>query len=187
MEEIWKDVVGYEGLYEVSNLGNVRSLFRYKKQLKWNVSNSGYATVELFRDKISKRLLVHRLVADAFLSNTHNFPIVNHKDENKLNNNVNNLEWCTQGYNLAYNNGHKRRAESSRWFYDELSIKFCKDNPAIKVAVVQMSLSGEFIKEWASAKEAAKGLGCKSNHICECCKNKRKPFNGFKWKYKGVI
>lgn len=59
MEEIWRDVVGYEGLYEVSNLGNVRSLFRYKKQLKWNVLNSGYATVQLFKEKVGTRLLVH--------------------------------------------------------------------------------------------------------------------------------
>ena len=95
MEEIWKDVVGYEGLYEVSNFGNVRSLFRYKKQLRWDVANNRYATVQLFKNKIGKRLLVHRLVAEAFLPNPRNLPVVNHKDENKLNNNVDNLEWCT--------------------------------------------------------------------------------------------
>ena len=187
MEEIWKDVVGYEGLYEVSNFGNVRSLFRYKKQLRWDVAHNRYATVQLFKNKIGKRLLVHRLVAEVFLPNPGNLPVVNHKDENKLNNNVDNLEWCTQGYNLSYNNGHKKRADSKRWFYDELSVKFKENNPAIKLPVIQMSLDGEFIKEWPSAKDATTELGYESNHICECCKNKRKTSNGFRWKYKEVI
>ena len=171
MEEIWKDVVGYEGLYEVSNFGNVRSLFRYKKKLKWNICNNGYATVQLFKNKVGKRLLVHRLVAEAFL----------------LNNYVNNLEWCTQGYNLSYNQGHKKRAERKRWFYDELSVKFKENNPAIKIPVIQMNLDGEIIREWESIKEAIETLGYKSSHICECCKNKRKTSNGFRWKYKEEI
>ena len=187
MEEIWKDVVGYEGLYEVSNFGNVRSLFRYKKKLKWNICNNRYATVQLFKNKVGKRLLVHRLVAEAFLANPEKLPIVNHKDENKLNNYVNNLEWCTQGYNLSYNQGHKKRAERKRWFYDELSIKFKENNPAIKIPIIQMNLDGEIIREWESIKEAIETLGYKSNHICECCKNKRKTSNGFRWKYKEEI
>lgn len=187
MEEIWRDVVGYEGLYEVSNLGNVRSLFRYKKQLKWNVLGSGYASVQLFKEKVGTRLLVHRLVAKAFLPNLDGLPVVNHKDENKLNNNVDNLEWCTQQYNLAYNDGYRKRADNTRWFYDEIRVRFKENNPAIKLPVIQMNLSGEFIKEWPSAKDAVVALGYKSDHICECCKGKRETSNGFRWKYKEVI
>lgn len=91
-KEIWKNVVGYEGLYEISNLGRVKSNCNGGRILKWNVSNNGYATVELFKNKKSKRVLVHRLVASAFIDNPNNLPQVNHIDENKLNNHVDNLE-----------------------------------------------------------------------------------------------
>ena len=90
MVEIWKPILGYEGLYEVSNFGNVRSLFRYKKELKHNISKSGYASVQLFKNKIGTRLLVHRLVATAFIRPPIKNEQVNHIDENKLNNNIEN-------------------------------------------------------------------------------------------------
>ena len=85
MEEIWKPISDYEGLYEVSNLGGIRSLFRYKKVLKWNVSGHGYASVQLFKNKIGKRLLVHRIVASTFIRKPKKGEQVNHIDENKLN------------------------------------------------------------------------------------------------------
>lgn len=92
MGESWLPVIGYEGLYEVSDKGNVRSLFRYKKQLKPSKGNNGYLSVELFKGKQRKRASIHRLVATAFISNPQNLPQVNHKDENKHNNCVENLE-----------------------------------------------------------------------------------------------
>lgn len=119
--EIWKDVVGFEGLYQVSNFGNVRSVTRFitrsdgktylkkRKQLKSFVTNKGYEYVML-NDFNSKQHLktVHRLVAQAFVDNPDNLPIVNHKDENKLNNAATNLEWCTQSYNMTYNQVNRR-------------------------------------------------------------------------------
>lgn len=119
--EIWKDVTGFEGLYRVSNVGRVRSVTRrivrvdgivYLKKgklLKSFVTNKGYEYVML-NDADRKQHLktVHRLVAQAFIPNPYNLPIVNHKDENKLNNAASNLEWCTHAYNNVYNGVNRR-------------------------------------------------------------------------------
>lgn len=100
MKEIWKNIKNYEGLYEVSDLGNVRNA-KTKKQLYYSTSNNGYLRVGLFNKK-RKMFSIHRLVAEAFISNPNNFDIVNHKDFNKTNNMVSNLEWCDSKYNNNY-------------------------------------------------------------------------------------
>lgn len=109
MEEIWKDIKDYEGLYQVSNLGRVKSLnyLRTEKEqiLKTNKVCRGYYQVVLWKDKKPKRYSVHRLVAEAFLPNPFNYPIINHKDENPSNNCSQNLEWVTYKYNSAYSVG----------------------------------------------------------------------------------
>lgn len=113
MEETWKSVVGYEGLYEVSNLGNVRSVDRTlnckdgkikhrKGHLLSPKTDEGYFRVSLSKDGVKKLYKVHRLVAMAFIPNPDNLPVVNHKDEDKKNNKVENLEWCTVQYNSTY-------------------------------------------------------------------------------------
>lgn len=112
--EIWKDIEGYEGKYQVSNLGNVRSLrFRnqnFSKDLTQKTNNKGYKVVNLTDNSKNKPALVHRLVAMAFIDNPNNFPVVNHKDENPQNNHVDNLEWCTYSYNTIYSmNIHPER------------------------------------------------------------------------------
>lgn len=123
--EVWKDVVGYEGLYRVSNLGNVYSVKRTVKCgracrdfggiiLKKRLDISGYWTVCLADGKGDKRpKKVHRLVAEAFIPNDNGLPCINHKDENKLNNEVSNLEWCTVAYNNNYGT-HQQRSSQSR-------------------------------------------------------------------------
>lgn len=103
MEEIWKPITGYEGLYEVSNLGRV-------KRMKWGrwiitlgyFSQSKYKKVDLFKNKERKVIFIHRLVAKAFIQNPENKPFVNHKDSKRDNNNVHNLEWCTQKENIRH-------------------------------------------------------------------------------------
>ena len=113
MKEIWKNIKGYENLYEVSNYGNVRSLDHYRnnnngiafqkgKILKPGIQNTGYASVVLSKEGKTKCYKVHRLVAETFIPNTNNYKCVNHKDENKLNNMVENLEWCNHEYNNNY-------------------------------------------------------------------------------------
>lgn len=100
MEE-WKEVPGYEGLYEVSNTGNVRSLIK-NKIIKGFINRCGYRLVGLTKNGIFKRFQVHRLVAQAFIPNPDNLPQINHKDENPSNNMVDNLEWCDATYNINY-------------------------------------------------------------------------------------
>lgn len=124
--EFWKDIEGYEGLYQVSNLGRVRSLDRVVegksssvrlhrgKILSPGVNSTGYYMVVLHKDGGGRAYTVHRLVSNTFIPNPYNYPYVNHKDENKLNNSVDNLEWCTVKYNTNYGTANLRRGESCK-------------------------------------------------------------------------
>ena len=103
---MWKDIKGFEGLYQISDKGEVKSLIR-NKILKLTQDKDGYLTVGLK----GKKFKVHRLVAEAFIDNPNNYPCVNHKDENKKNNSVDNLEWCSIKYNINYGNKIKNTAQ----------------------------------------------------------------------------
>ena len=110
MEE-WKDIKGYEGIYQISNKGRVKTLGnnRRKEKIREGIEdNRGYKRISLCKNGKEKKYSIHRLVAQAFLPNPDNLPVVNHKDENKLNNNVENLEWCTQEYNVNYSSSNGR-------------------------------------------------------------------------------
>ena len=111
MEE-WKNVIGYEGLYEVSNMGNVRNV-RRNKLLRLPKTNNRYIRISLCKNGIKTGLTVHRLVAEAFLPNPDNLPEVNHKDEDKTNNRVENLEWCNHKYNMNYGTRNIRAKETA--------------------------------------------------------------------------
>lgn len=177
MEEVWKDVEGYEGLYQVSNKGNVKSLNYHKtkkeKVLKHFIGIDGYLRVSLCKNKTIKRFLVHRLVSNAFLPNPHNFPCVNHKDENKQNNVVSNLEWCTHKYNTNYGTSIARRAKS------------------ISKQVYQYSKDGVLISVFNSTNEAQR-QGFSQGNVAACCRNcyKREGNNvykGYIWSYTPLI
>ena len=163
MDEIWHDIDGYKGLYQVSNKGRVKSL-KYGKEriLKPDWNAGGYLKVHLFKNAAAQDRLVHRLVAEAFIPNPENKPQVNHKDENKFNNCVNNLEWSTAKEN---NNFGTRTERTSR-------------------KILQYSKSGEFIREWQSAAEVERVLGIDNSNITKCCKGKRKYAGSFIWRYK---
>lgn len=112
-EEVWKDIPGYEGLYQVSTTGRIKALERMRKNkrfrkeyiLKNHDYENGYKKITLCDNSMkTKRFFVHRLVAMTFIENPNHLPIVNHKDENPSNNNVDNLEWCTYQYNVTYGN-----------------------------------------------------------------------------------
>ena len=117
-EEIWKPVVGYEGSYEVSSYGRVRSLDRYVKCKSYrlhkgkvligSITKYGYVRCNIKVNGVLKGYFVHRLVAEAFIPNPDNLPQINHKDEDKTNNNVDNLEWCTAKYNMSYGSRQER-------------------------------------------------------------------------------
>lgn len=165
-KEIWKPVLGYKGLYEVSNWGRVKSIrFGKERILKPDIVGRGYFQVDLWKNGKVKRYYVHRLVAEAFIPNYNNLPCVNHKDENKQNNNVINLEWCSAKYNINFGTRTER-----------VSKKLSK-------TVLQYDLEGNLIREWASANECGRN-GFNQSHITDCCKGKRKTHKGFIFKYK---
>lgn len=120
--EAWKDIKGYEGLYQISNIGRVKSLSRIdsrgnkrnEKILKISKNNSGYYFVGLCKNGKVKQYLIHRLVAEAFVRNPYNYSEVNHKDEDKQNNIADNLEWCTHEYNCKYGTRNKRVLETKK-------------------------------------------------------------------------
>lgn len=178
MQEIWKDIKGYEGLYRVSNFGNVKSLnYRHKNEerlLKLNVNKNGYCFVNLHIKGTAKNVLVHRLVAEAFIENPLNFPLVNHKDENKTNNNVENLEWCTQKYNLNYSLNKRNRKNNCK--KNKIPHKYFRE-------VIQIKPNGEVVEKYKNVSEAARLKRYDLKSLIDCCKGNRKTAYGFIWQY----
>lgn len=173
-KEIWADIKGYEGLYQVSTYGRVRSL-NYKRTGKIKIMKccfcNGYFNIGLTKNKKTKTFLIHRLVAEAFISNQDNLPEINHIDENRSNNHVENLEYCDHNYNINYGTRTKKMVETR--------IKGEKSE-----TIVQLNRHGNLIREWSSAMEIERELGFKHTNIYTCCLGKRKSANGFVWKYK---
>ena len=168
MQEIWKDIEGYEGLYQISNYGNVKSL-NYKGHMSEHLLSKlpgEYKRVILYKNKCKKTIAIHRLVAQAFIPNPNNYPQVNHKDENKHNNCVNNLEWCTHKQNMNY--GSKQDKESKR---------------KTKYHVLQYDLQGNLIKKWFNLREIILNTNYKRITIMYCCRGKLKTAYGYAWKY----
>ena len=196
IKEIWKDVKDYEGLYQVSNLGRVKSLERkswngykwfIKKEriLKPRPLKAGYLKVSLSKDGIVKDFLIHRLVAIAFIPNPNNLPEVNHKDENKGNNWYCNLEWCDGKYNINYGTAIERSKNNKPNMSGENNPMYGKSgkySPNSK-KIVQLTLDNEFIRVWDSISEAVRELGFNSSTIAKCCRGIKHKHKGFKWMY----
>lgn len=189
MEEIWKDIKGYENEYQVSNIGRIRSLDRYKYQngrygqiqrlyrgkiLKFDQDKDGYFTVKL-RHKVFHR--VHRLVAQTFLENPENKNTVNHKDGNKKNNCINNLEWATEKENTQH--AHKTGLAKSAMIGKKGKLS---NNFRIRVQIDEKT--GEIIGKYNGAAEAERITGIKAQNISDCCNQKRKTAGGYIWRYK---
>lgn len=194
--EIWKDIADYVGLYQVSNLGRVRSLgfdkYHKGRILKQNFDGrKNYLFVGLHKDKKVKQINVHRLVALMFVPNPYNLPCVNHKDENKTNNRADNLEWCTIKYNSNYGNAKNNMIESrvrnniiSEIIRKAKQTKMINQSYSCEKPIIQFSLDGDFIKEYISATEAERVTGISRAGIRRCCIGKYKQARGYKWKYK---
>lgn len=184
MEEIYKDIEGYEGLYQISNKGNVKSFVdnngvAREKVLKLCINCRGYLKVVLCKNKTRKNYAVHRLVANAFLPNPQNLPCVNHKDECKTNNVVTNLEWCTQKYNCNYGTGIERSSKA-RINNQKLS-KSLTNNPKISKAVGAFK-DGKLVLSFPSIMEANR-QGYNHGNVWSCCIGERKSHKGYEWRY----
>ena len=180
MEEIWKPIPGYEALYEASNFGRVRSLFRYKKILKPSPITNGYLTVELWKNKQRKRIGIHRLVAMCFCENPDNKPFVNHIDETKTNNCADNLEWVTHVENCRYGTAIKRRTQHLN--YSKRRINNARQIEACSKPIAQYTKDGVFVRNWKSASECARENGWQISNIRRCCKNEHATAYGFVFK-----
>lgn len=172
MPEIWKDIEGYKGIYKVSNYGRVKSYNRSKRHsldkshfLKPTVCNHGYEEITLYKNTKRQKFLVHRLVAQYFLENPHNYPCINHKDENKLNNRFDNLEWCSYQYNNSYGTARIRMIEKEAYGVD------------------QFTISGHWIATYVSVGTASRLLNIPVHSIRDCCRGVCSTAYGYKWEY----
>jgi hypothetical protein len=176
MREVFKSAKGYEGIYSVSNLGRVKREKSVAKKgtgnyqrdehiVKQRKNNKGYYVVDLYVCNVRHQVLVHRLVAQTFLKNPMLYPCVNHKDENPQNNCVENLEWCTQKYNMNYGTVKKRIAGSNG------------------KKVVQYSRDGKQVAKYISIMDAQRKTGISNGSIGDCLHNRRKSAGGFLWEY----
>ena len=167
MKEIWKDIEGYEGSYQVSNLGRIKNIkFKTQRILKQRQLADGHLTIGLCKNNSIKRHLVHRLVANSFIPNPNSLPIINHKDEDPTNNCVDNLEWCTNKYNSNYGTKNKRISESLKG-----------KNWRRKIICVETS------ETFDSAKEINRKYGYHYQTILYCCKGKFNTAYGYHWQY----
>ena len=173
--EIWKDIPEYEGFYQVSSLGRVKSLchtFKMKNNKTFNVKEkilqpilqkTGYYTFNLCKNTKRKCHSLHRLIATSFIENPLMYTCVNHKDEIKTNNSLDNLEWCTKSYNRKYGTCQERIIDSQR------------------KRVVQLNSSGQIVKTWDSVNEAGRN-GFNAGKISLCCNGKRTKHKDYLWK-----
>lgn len=194
MVEVWKDIKGYEGLYQISNFGNIRSL-NYKRRkeihlLKPDKTKNGYLQINLYNKTNKKRHYIHRLVAEAFIPNPNNLPQVNHKDENKENNYVNNLEWCTHEYNTNYGNRNKNHSEKMKKYKGENHHLWGKHLSEETRKKMSNSLKGKNVgidnhasksviclttkRIFYTITEASKYYDCCRSSISLCCRGKLK-------------
>ena len=173
--EAWKPISGFEGLYEVSDQGRIRSVDHFvkcntgKRFIKGKIlkncdRGNGYAFVTLGKDGKQYNMNVHRAVAEAFIPNPNNLPEINHKDCNPMNPSVYNLEWCDRTYNNHYGNRIEKSAAKRR-------------KPVLQI------LNGKTIKRWISLSDIGRNTDYTIGNISNCCNGKRKQAYGYEWRY----
>jgi len=190
--EEFADIKDYEGLYQISNYGRVKTLERYyflgnnkikvkEKILKSSNNNYGYANVTLSKKNKQKEICTHTLVAKHFIPNPENKPTINHKDGNKKNNKISNLEWATyseQEYHAYQNKLRGKNFGTKNGMYGKTGA-----NNHLSKPLVQKDLQGNIIKKWENAFEVVRTLGFTQAGINKCCLGKQKTYKGFLWEY----
>lgn len=174
--ERWKAIVGYEGLYDISDKGRVKSLgnnkSRKEKILNPAKNHKGYLFVVLYKDGHGKTIKVHRLVAEAFIPNPNNLETINHKDEVKTNNAVSNLEWMSIKDNINYGTRNKRTSDANI------------NNPSLSKKVQMFDKkTNELLATFPSTQEAQRVTMINQSNISACCLWKRETAGGYKWQY----
>lgn len=162
------------GIYQVSNLGRIKSLHKKNSDnfiMKQSIKRTGYYSIRLKKNGMAKDFLVHRLVAKAFISNPNELPCINHKDENKKNNKVDNLEWCTHAYNNVYGDRLQKVSNTNK----------------LRREVFQYDLKGNFINEYKSVTEAGKKNNIPISDVSSCCRGKYKRANIYIFKFKDEV
>lgn len=185
IEEIWKDIIGFEGYYQISSTGRVKSLQRLVKSarssfgyrtvherfLATTIDKYGYETVRLHKEGKTFPYTIHRLVALHFVNNPDQLPSINHIDENKLNNHYTNLEWCTVKYNNTFNYRQEKINELLR----------LKDWRNPKVLSINLEDGSEVV--YKGLRDAMRHTGFVRQEISKCCRGLRPSYNGFVWKF----
>lgn len=161
MNELWKDISGYEGIYQISNLGRIKN---NKGRILTDKTTGNYNHIILCKNGNRKNYVIHRLVAMAFIPNPNNYPCVNHINENSRDNRAENLEWCTQSYNINYGTRIKKVAKKQ----------------SIKIS--QYDLDGNHIRDWNCINDAIREYN--NYHIVNVLKGTRKKASGYLWRYK---
>lgn len=180
MNEIWKSIEGYEGLYEVSNLGKVKSVERYvprgnhqiyvkERILKPELDKDGYLLVNLSKNGVQRMQKIHRLVAIAFIPNVNNLPIINHLNEIKFDNRVENLEWCDNLHNVRYGTGIERNKQIQTFAHGK--------------KVLKKDLLGNVLESYPSTREAARENNTTATQIRRVCQGKQRTCIGYTWEY----
>lgn len=181
--EIWKNVPHYEGIYQVSSLGRIKSLDRFDGRNHWikgtiispSIGTNGYYGVHLFKDGKGKPFLLHRLIASAFLGENPDLD-VNHKDGNRTNNFIENLEWCTRSDNLNHSYKKLGRHGVNKNRYGVLN--------KLSKPIDMFTLKGEYIRSFAGASEASRVMKIQQSEISKTAYGKRNQAGGYKWRYK---
>lgn len=196
-KETWKDIDGYEGLYQVSDIGRIKALPRHRRagnisyvqkehMMTQFTNTSGYKYVRLNIGSDKRMFFVHRLVAGAFVENPLSLPEVNHKNEIKTDNNAGNLEWCTRCYNETYGTKRERIQRTKEILnsdYYALMKKNLNHSYGAEKPVLCYMPDGTFVTRYSSISIAAQTIGDCSSHIAACCKGRRKSVRGYIWKY----
>lgn len=196
--EEWRPVKGYEGLYEVSSFGRVRSVDRNVRYVNGNIHHrkgkflsqyirpDGYVQIEISKDNNKRQVTAHRLVAEAFIPNPDNLPQVNHRNEDKTANYPDNMEWCNSKYNNNFGTKPQRISKKlSGRNHTNVSILKMRETKRSKMKpVLQYTLDGEFVAEYESQRAAQRQTGTNESHIGRCCRGECNYAGGFIWRYK---